>query len=394
MDSQPTDDVSVNISVPAGAPFTLNATQLDFTPSNWSNAQTVTVTATDDALDNTGGNRSASISHSLSAADTDYEDETADSVTVTVNDDDAAPMNATLTVDADAGTAGDQDSIGEGAGETAVKVTVSIDDASRFDTAQTVSITVGKNGDGAVKGTDYGNVAGFDLTIEAGAASGSKSFDLMPTDDDLDEGDESLSVEGILAGLAIAADSLTITDDDTAALVLAPTSLTVIEGANGAFTVKLATQPTNEVTVTIGGFTSTDLTLDDTSLTFTTSNWNQSQTVTVSAGHDVDKTNDSATLSLSASGGGYASVSANLPVTTSDDEAVVTVGAASAAEGSNVQFTVTLPAAAPAGGTAIDYSTSDGRGTSTDASYQIAVAGSDYTAAPNNASITIAQGQS
>ena len=394
LDSEPTDDVSVNISVPAGAPFTLNATQLDFTPSNWSSAQTVTVTATDDALDNTGGNRSATISHSLSAADTDYEDESVASVAVTVNDDDAAPMNATLTVDVDSGTDGDQDSIGEGAGETAVDVTVSIDDAARFDTAQTVSITVGKNGDGAVEGTDYGNVARFDLTIEAGAASGSKSFNLTPTDDDLDEGDESLSVEGTLTGLTIAADSLTITDDDSAALILAPTSLTVIEGANSTFTVRLATQPSSEVTVSIGGFSSTDLTLDETSLTFTTSNWNQAQTVTVSAGHDADKTGDSATLTLSASGGGYASISASLPVTTSDDEAVVSVGAASAAEGSSVGFTVTLPEAAPAGGTVIDYSTTDGRGMSTDASYQIAVAGSDYTAAPNNASITVLQGQS
>ena len=394
LDSEPTGDVSVDLSVPEDAPFTVSATRLDFTPSNWSNAQTVTVTATDDNLDNTGDNRSATISHTLSAAATDYEDESADSVAVTVNDDDAAPMNATLTVDADAGTLGDQDTIGEGAGETSVKVTVSIDDATRFATTQTVSIAVGKNGDSAVEGTDYDNVAIFNLPIQAGAASGSKSFNLTPTDDDLDEGDESLSVEGTLAGLTIAADSLTIKDDDTAALILAPTSLTVIEGASSTYTVKLATAPTGEVTVTIGGFSGTDLTLDDTSLTFTTSNWKNAQTVTVSAGHDADKTSDSATLTLSASGGGYASISANLPVTTSDDEAVVTVGAASAAEGSPVGFTVTLPEAAPAGGTVIDYSTSDGRGMSTDASYQIAVAGSDYTAAPNNASITIAQGQS
>ena len=394
LDSEPTGDVSVDLSVPEDAPFTVSATRLDFTPSNWSNAQTVTVTATDDNLDNTGDNRSATISHTLSAAATDYEDESADSVAVTVNDDDAAPMNATLTVDADAGTVGDQDSIGEGAGETSVKVTVSIDDATRFATTQTVSITVGKNGDGAVEGTDYDNVAIFNLPIQAGAASGSKSFNLTPTDDDLDEGDESLSVEGTLAGLTIAADSLTIQDDDTAALILAPTSLTVIEGASSTYTVKLATAPTGEVTVAIGGFSGTDLTLDDTSLTFTTSNWKNAQTVTVSAAHDADKTSDSATLTHSASGGGYASVSASLPVTTSDDEAVVTVGAASAAEGSAVQFTVTLPEAAPAGGVTVDYSTSDGRGESTDVGYQIAAAGSDYTAAPDNAGITIAQGQS
>ena len=64
---------------------------------------------------------------------------------------------------------------------------------------------------------------------------------------------------------------VTVTDDDTAEVVLSETDLTVTEGdaAGSSYTVKLATQPTGEVTVTVSGHAGTDLTLDKTSLTFT-----------------------------------------------------------------------------------------------------------------------------
>ena len=55
-----------------------------------------------------------------------------------------------------------------------------------------------------------------------------------------------------------------------------------------------------------------------TSLEFTTSNYNTAQTVTVSAAADDDATHDRATLTHTASGGGYGSVSADLPVTVTD----------------------------------------------------------------------------
>ncbi|MYH33985.1 MAG: hypothetical protein F4133_09265, partial [Gammaproteobacteria bacterium] len=92
------------------------------------------------------------------------------------------------------------------------------------------------------------------------------------------------------------------------------------------------------------------------------------------------------------SGGVSATGSLSVPVV--DDDAMVTVAAASAAEGSEVAFTVTLPKAAPAGGVTVGYSTADGRGVSADAAYQVATSAADYTAAAEGASITIAQGAS
>ena len=61
---------------------------------------------------------------------------------------------------------------------------------------------------------------------------------------------------------------MTVTDDDTADIVLSETDLTVTEGdaAGSTYTVKLATQPSGSVSVSIAGHDGTDLSLDKTSL--------------------------------------------------------------------------------------------------------------------------------
>ena len=73
-----------------------------------------------------------------------------------------------------------------------------------------------------------------------------------------------------------------------------------------------------------------------------------------------------------------------------DDDAGISLAAASAAEGNAVEFTVTLPQAAPSGGVDIVYSTSNGRGEQSDAPHQVATT-ADYTSA-SGATLTIAEG--
>ena len=68
------------------------------------------------------------------------------------------------------------------------------------------------------------------------------------------------------------------------------------DGAGSSYTVKLATEPTGSVSVSITGHAGTDLTLDKTTLTFTVDNWDDAQTVTVEGGHDGDGAADTATL--------------------------------------------------------------------------------------------------
>ena len=147
--------------------------------------------------------------------------------------------------------------------------------SSNWDAAQTVTVTANQDDDGAdedaitlshtVSGADYEDVTADEVTVS-------------------------------------------VTDDDRG-IVFNPTSLTVDEGdATGAtYTVKLATQPSEEVTVTVSGHDASDLTLSGLSAThthtFTTSDWDTAQTVTVKADQDDDGNDDSVTLAHAAAGG-------------------------------------------------------------------------------------------
>ena len=101
----------------------------------------------------------------------------------------------------------------EGAGQTTVTVTGTLDDAART-TATSVTVSVG--GDTATAGTDFDTVSDFPLTIAAGATSGTATFRLTPTDDNLDEDTETLTVSGATDGLTVDSATLEITDNDTA----------------------------------------------------------------------------------------------------------------------------------------------------------------------------------
>ena len=139
--------------------------------------------------------------------------------------------------------------------------------------------------------------------------------------------------------------AVTTTDDETAGITLSATTLGVAEGDDAEYTVRLASQPTAQVTVAITGHSGTDLTLDATSLTFTTATWNTAQTVTVSAGEDDDGANDAATLVHTASGGDYAGETASVAVTVTDDDDVgltVSTTALGVAEGDDGEYTVRL----------------------------------------------------
>ena len=396
LDSQPAAG-TVKVAVESGdtKAATVSPTSLTFTTTTWNVPQTVTVTAVDDATDNTGDKRSVDITHKITTTGegNDYTAVTADPVKVTVTDDDDAPGAIALSVDTD--------SVDEGAGATTVTVTARITDATRFAEAKTVVVSIG--GGTAVSGTDYAAVADFDVTIPAEAAAGSASFTLTPTDDDVDEADETIDVTGALTGATVTKATLSLTDDDTLGVTVTPTSkaLTLAEADNGgtdakenegAYTVVLNSEPTADVTVAITNPPGSPVALDKTSLTFTAEDWNTAQTVTVTATDDnIDNAGDerAATLAHAVSGGGYGTAeNFNVAVTVTDDDAAPTVSvgdAAAVAEGddpettADMTFTMTLSAASGKAVT-VPYTL----GGSADA-------GDDYTD-PTTKSVTIAAG--
>ena len=167
------------------------------------------------------------------------------------------------------------------------------------DVAQTVTVTAAEDDDGV---TDAG------VTLTHTVSGGGYSSTTVP------------DVE------------VSITENDSAGLVISRDNLTVGEGdaAGSSYTVKLATEPSDTVIVTISGHDGADLSLSGTTLssnqlTFTVDDWNAAQTVTVKAGHDDDGAADTAALTHTASGGDYAGITADLPVTVTDDDTAAIV---------------------------------------------------------------------
>ena len=152
---------------------------------------------------------------------------------------------------------------------------------------------------------------------------------------------------------AVSVSSVAVTDNDNAGVVVSEATLEIEEGNSATYTVVLGTEPAGDVTVTIGGVTDTDVTLDKTVLTFTTQNWDTAQTVTVTAEEDGD-TADEAVVTIthtvtSTDDSDYEGLTADsvaVTVTDDDDVPAVTANFGSATyavgEGSTVTVTVTL----------------------------------------------------
>ena len=129
------------------------------------------------------------------------------SVDLTLNDDDVASTNVTLTLD--------PREVRESAGSRTVRVTGTLDGGAR-PTATVVAVTVGTGGDSATEGTDYAEVPELELTIPANRTDGTVTFTLRPTNDRTAEGTETISVRGDVAELTVTPAELAIVDDDTA----------------------------------------------------------------------------------------------------------------------------------------------------------------------------------
>ena len=69
-------------------------------------------------------------------------------------------------------------------------------------------------GSGAATAVDFDTVSAFDITIAAGDASGTANFTLTPTNDVVDETDETITVRGASTGLTVNSATISLTDND------------------------------------------------------------------------------------------------------------------------------------------------------------------------------------
>ena len=381
LESEPTGNVTVTPSVSGNSEVTVSGT-LTFTAGTWDQAQTVTVSAAQDA---DAATDTATIGHAVSGGDYGVNSVTADDIAVTVDDDETVSTEVTLTVD--------PATLDEGDGATTVTVTGTLNGGTR-NAATAVTVSVGASDDSAVEGTDYATVEDLTLTIGAGQTAATQTFMLIPTDDDVDEANEALTVAGgtTAIGFTVNGTTVTIADDDERGVTVTPTALTVPEGDGATYTVVLESEPTGNVTVTPLVSGNSEVTVSGT-LTFTAGTWDQAQTVTVSAQDDADAVNDTATVAHTVSGSDYGTVTADdIAVTVGDDETVstevtLTVDPAALDEDDSatiVTVTGTLNGGARNAATVVTVSV----GASNDA----AVEGTDY-ATVNGFTLTIDTGQ-
>ena len=222
-------------------------------------------------------------------------------------------------------------------------------------------------------GASDDDYTGVPNSLTFAATDTERTITFAATDDSVDDDDEKVRISlgslpgGITATSGEASEAVVaITDNDDAtakAIVISPASITLEEeNATGTtYTVKLASQPSGDVTVIVSGLSGTDLIIsgttlnanDELTLSFTASDWSDAQTVTVKAAHDADPFSDRAFLLHRAAGGGYDSASKTLPVTVTDnDSAAVVISPASITveEGNDTGTTYTVKLShAPAG---------------------------------------------
>ncbi len=342
LDPQPSSDVVISVTASGNTDVTVSPARLTFTSSNWSTAQTVTVSAAHDA---DAVNDTASIAHAVVAAESadEYDTATIAGVAVTVADDDAgvtnsestlvvaeggsatytvalstrpsadvaiiiADDNPDVTADTDAATSGNQD-----------RLTFT---PANWSTPQTVTVAAAHDADAV------NDKAQLRYTVSSGNASGPYS------------------------GLAADGVAVTVTDDDDAGVTVSETTLTVAEGGDNTYTVALDAQPTSDVVINVTKSGSSDVTVSPATLTFTSSNWGTAQTVTVAAAHDADAADDSAAIAHAVAPAESAdeydtAAIAGVAVTVDDDEtagATVSKSRLRMDEGGSNTYTVALNA--------------------------------------------------
>ena len=313
--SLPSGDVTVTLAGHEGAVLSLagidNGNALTFTQDNWHAPQTVSVSADAEAQSST-----ITIEHSVASADDpDYAAAAAPDVAVSV-------LEATGTIQIQVGvaTSVQELEVPEGgsntysmvlshqpSGDVTVTVNNPTDNLEVTATPRTLTFTT-ENWDEpqavTVAAVHDGDAADDSATVTHGVADGGYN------------------------GVSVPDVAVTVDDDETVSIVLSKSSLTVEEedATGGTYTVKLSHEPSVEVTVTVTGQDTTDLTLSGLSgtdtLTFSTTTWDDAQTVTVKAREDTDAANDSITLTHAATGGEYEGASSDLAVTVDDDETV------------------------------------------------------------------------
>ncbi|MBK9125572.1 MAG: hypothetical protein IPM16_20940 [Chloroflexi bacterium] len=277
LDAAPGADVTVTLTEPAIA--SLDKTLLTFTEGNWDTPQVVTVTGFEDSIDGSDSVADVigvTVSSSLPA----YDLGALSDIDVTITDDDVSAVvfdPASVTV--------------VESGSTVVNVTLAT--LPGGDVTVTLTPPAEVTFDVSILTFTSGNwdtpqavtVSGVDNLVDAPDVVTTFAYDAASADAKYDA----------LAGTV----DLTVLDDDTAGVTIAPTALNLLEGTSATFDVNLTSQPTADVQITLT-FDALDLDVQPNVLTFSDLT---PQTVTVTAIDDPVIDSETVDVTFTASSG-------------------------------------------------------------------------------------------
>ena len=386
----PTADLTVKYTTAHGTAssddYTTATGTLTFTRADHSE-KTFTLQTTEDTLDEPNETFTVSISNPTGGGGPNPTLGT-DTVTTTITDDDGTPSSITLSVS--------PDTVGEDDGATNITVTAMLDGTSTLATSTTVNLTLG----GTASSTDDYIVTTVvaNIVIAAGQSSGTGRLAITPVDDEVVEGDETITVNGTATGFTVSDADITLTDGagntlndpnnndvDEAELSVSGPSTAVSEGSDATFTVTLSHSVAADVMVEwsalvgadsavssdlatttghvtfaanseVGATTTIDVTTIDDSLSET------AESFTVTLGAVISDLSGQVSLDSSAS-------SATATIAASDQITVDLSGPSTVDEGATTAaYTVSLSpqGVIPTAALTVDYATSDGTASSGD----------------------------
>ncbi|PHR87358.1 MAG: hypothetical protein COA78_37225, partial [Blastopirellula sp.] len=276
LDKQPLTDVVFSLESSDTGEATIDTSTLTFTPANWDQVQTITVTGIDDPMVDGSQNSMITISVDDANSDNAFDTLANQTVTITTTDDDFAAFTLSKNTESvsESGTTDSFTVVLDKAPLADVVFTLDSSDSGEATTDKSTLTFTSANWNVAqlvtVTGIDDMTVDGSQIstiTIAVDDANSDNAFDTLV--------DQSVSV--------------TTTDNDVAGFTITESSGTTVSesGTTDSFTVVLDKAPLTDVVFTLNASDTGEATIDKSTLTFTTANWNQAQTITVTGVDDV-----------------------------------------------------------------------------------------------------------
>lgn len=274
LNTQPTSDVTIGLSSSNTNEGNVSPSSVTFTDANWNVARTITVTGTNDFIDD-GNIAYTIVTANATSSDADYNGMTSPDVSVTNNDNDVAGISVTPTS-------------GLTTSETGGTATFSI----VLDSQPTADVTINVSSSDPTEGS----VSPASVTFTSANWNNARTITLTGANDAVDDGNIAYSIittaassaDGLYNGKDAQDISVTNTDDDVAGIAVNPTSglITTEAGGTATFTIVLNTEPTANLVIDLVSSDPTEGTVSPQTITFTSSNWSSAQTITVTGVND------------------------------------------------------------------------------------------------------------